>query len=433
MKKKAAFFLALIIALTTAPLTNVSAASTNHVTRVFAAADDGWVITNNPALAGMDMIADAVGSYLSIEMLHNSISPGDEVTLVLNNAVWNYTNDMGAAYGNQPSYDPAAGDLTYGVYRPIEQGNQESFCEWELRFHNFDKNVAFLYFPNGYSKGDIALVPLNIISTADDEMKTVSITNTGNTNISPSANLVIVTGVSETGIIIPDGIVTGKDVFAVNRVRLVESRAGTFISGQFVILAPEGYIFDISDITISDSGSKTGVIINGYEISLPNEVIEADLGGGNIVTFSQREYILVNINITSSSTASVLYISGLRLKTSFGASPAPGVVERLIFADSKIVSGLSELNTQTRILGKDSYKTVDAFMAELICGDVNDDGVVDMLDSILLARYIAEWGNVIDLRAADVNDDGVVDMIDAIILARHIAEWPGYETLPLKP
>ena len=65
-------------------------------------------------------------------------------------------------------------------------------------------------------------------------------------------------------------------------------------------------------------------------------------------------------------------------------------------------------------------------------GDVNDDGEVDMLDSILLSRYIAEWGISINLLAADVNDDGVVDMLDGIIMARHIAEWPGYEVLPVK-
>ena len=66
-------------------------------------------------------------------------------------------------------------------------------------------------------------------------------------------------------------------------------------------------------------------------------------------------------------------------------------------------------------------------------GDVNDDGEVDMIDALLLSRYIDEWeGITINLLAADVNDDGEVDALDLIILSRHIANWPGYETLPLK-
>lgn len=57
-------------------------------------------------------------------------------------------------------------------------------------------------------------------------------------------------------------------------------------------------------------------------------------------------------------------------------------------------------------------------------GDVNDDGVVDLIDSVLLERYLAEWDDVtINLVNADVNGDGEVDLIDSVILDRYLAEW----------
>lgn len=59
-------------------------------------------------------------------------------------------------------------------------------------------------------------------------------------------------------------------------------------------------------------------------------------------------------------------------------------------------------------------------------GDVNEDGIVDMRDSIVLNRYFAEWDGVtINESNADVNADGLVDMRDSIILNRYFAEWDG--------
>lgn len=66
-----------------------------------------------------------------------------------------------------------------------------------------------------------------------------------------------------------------------------------------------------------------------------------------------------------------------------------------------------------------------------IYGDVNDDGKVNALDSVIMSRYIAKWPNVsVNLEAADVNADGKVNALDSVILKRHIAKWPAYLTLP---
>jgi uncharacterized repeat protein (TIGR02543 family) len=60
----------------------------------------------------------------------------------------------------------------------------------------------------------------------------------------------------------------------------------------------------------------------------------------------------------------------------------------------------------------------------IIYGDLNGDGVVDSADLILMLRYFAQPGTVIDLAAADVNGDGVVNNADLILLLRYFAQ-PG--------
>lgn len=79
-------------------------------------------------------------------------------------------------------------------------------------------------------------------------------------------------------------------------------------------------------------------------------------------------------------------------------------------------------------------KTVSYSVQVLLWGDVNRDGAVDLLDSMYLDRYFANWGGFdaqsCSMIAADVNDDGVTDLLDSMILARHLANWAGYETLP---
>lgn len=59
-----------------------------------------------------------------------------------------------------------------------------------------------------------------------------------------------------------------------------------------------------------------------------------------------------------------------------------------------------------------------------LCGDANGDGVVDVLDTVVIKRVLAEintakstWYNI----AADVTSDGEVDSIDATFIARYIS------------
>ena len=70
-------------------------------------------------------------------------------------------------------------------------------------------------------------------------------------------------------------------------------------------------------------------------------------------------------------------------------------------------------------------------IAGVLYGDVDGNGIVNPLDLLTLARYIARWPGIeINEMAADVDSNGSVNPLDLLILARHFAGWVGYETLP---
>lgn len=69
-------------------------------------------------------------------------------------------------------------------------------------------------------------------------------------------------------------------------------------------------------------------------------------------------------------------------------------------------------------------------------GDVNDDGNINMLDTVLLSRYVVDgckydpdgYAVKINENAANVNDDDSINMLDVVLLSRFIAD--GCEYIP---
>lgn len=70
----------------------------------------------------------------------------------------------------------------------------------------------------------------------------------------------------------------------------------------------------------------------------------------------------------------------------------------------------------------------------VIPGDLNDDGLINAMDRVILIRYLVGWegyeANTFNYAAADLNRDGIVSAMDRVILIRHLVAWEGYETLP---
>ena len=57
-------------------------------------------------------------------------------------------------------------------------------------------------------------------------------------------------------------------------------------------------------------------------------------------------------------------------------------------------------------------------------GDVNGDKLIDILDLVILSRYLAELQTLEgkSLLAADVNSDGFIDILDLVKISRILAE-----------
>jgi hypothetical protein len=63
-------------------------------------------------------------------------------------------------------------------------------------------------------------------------------------------------------------------------------------------------------------------------------------------------------------------------------------------------------------------------------GDINDNGRVDVLDAVILKRYLAGWNGYeeyIVFDSADLTNFGTINVVDAVYLVRSIAGWHGYE------
>ena len=57
-------------------------------------------------------------------------------------------------------------------------------------------------------------------------------------------------------------------------------------------------------------------------------------------------------------------------------------------------------------------------------GDANMDGIVDLYDAELIAKYIAGWeGLTINLSNADVNQDRQIETRDALLILQYDAGW----------
>ena len=171
----------------------------------------------------------------------------------------------------------------------------------------------------------------------------------------------------------------------------------------------------------SNGGLPTNV---GTEVYVPAHKLSFDMGGAPAI-----DSIYVNENAAVLNFLSTMYIG---MDANGCPAPAEGFMFKGWYLDTARTQPLTSSTAMTEPMTLYADFETSGEEDPFICGDLNDDGVVDMVDAILLSRYIAEWGNPINLLAADANDDGVVDMLDGIIMARHIAEWPGYEVLPVK-
>lgn len=84
--------------------------------------------------------------------------------------------------------------------------------------------------------------------------------------------------------------------------------------------------------------------------------------------------------------------------------------------------GGTKINENT-IVPEENTTLYAHWRKEIKYGDINDDGLVDLRDAVLLSQYLAEWEVKVNKAAADCNGDDMVDTRDAVLLAQYLAEW----------
>ena len=60
---------------------------------------------------------------------------------------------------------------------------------------------------------------------------------------------------------------------------------------------------------------------------------------------------------------------------------------------------------------------------EILYGDANSDGEVNLRDVALLQQYTSNWSVTLDLNAADANGDGEVNLRDVALLQQYTSNW----------
>lgn len=129
---------------------------------------------------------------------------------------------------------------------------------------------------------------------------------------------------------------------------------------------------------------------------------------------------------------SLLYTNGATLEN----TTANGVLAELMFTivsdaplgDSAIVftnyNSYPFCNINDEVV-EATYKSgvVTVKEPEYECGDVNNDGKINLLDLIALRKHLAKWNITIDMTTADCNCDGNVNLLDLIALRKYLARW----------
>ena len=56
-------------------------------------------------------------------------------------------------------------------------------------------------------------------------------------------------------------------------------------------------------------------------------------------------------------------------------------------------------------------------------GDVNGDGIVNLLDLMAMRKYLAKWSVSVDTEATDCNADGNINLLDLMLMRKYLAKW----------
>lgn len=156
---------------------------------------------------------------------------------------------------------------------------------------------------------------------------------------------------------------------------------------------------------------KSGMDSLPYDVAMNDNADKPDTESQAINSFEKSDEDAI--------TAPYAYIGKVR----GGVTPKPTVIETTVPTEPETEAPTTTAAPTT----EEPTTTAPIQTKEMICGDVNDDGIVTIKDATVIQKHIAKLTEITGdfLKAADVNGDGVVTIKDASAIQKYIAKLDG--------
>lgn len=202
------------------------------------------------------------------------------------------------------------------------------------------------------------------------------------------------------------------------------------------------------NVLVKDSANDSEITITGAKASLKDGIytvtVQYAFSGVKPVEKSQIAMLGYIFDTTAENASDVTVVEGniravdqdVATKGQFKFNLAQGTGENMTVSDkAKMVI---KLGANVDGVSKAQAFFIDLSLAseggeEIVWGDVDGNGKVNVKDINYLDRHFANWTGYDTLPnpdAADVNGDGKINVKDINYLDRHFANWSGYEDLP---
>lgn len=158
----------------------------------------------------------------------------------------------------------------------------------------------------------------------------------------------------------------------------------------------------VVDFTITNASDQITVLLTSENISL-------------LSSETASKVIYIDQAVTPSETTYTFTVEKSRIQSATGLDNIDGCTLYLKMG----ASGVSEAASTTVEYSEPT--------ADVMYGDVTDDGIIDIADAIKILRYDAGYDELTSeqLLAAELTNDGIVDIADAIKILRYDA---GYDS-----
>ena len=292
----------------------------------------------------------------------------------------------------------------------------------------------------------VRIIPDPVVSPAISEQFTVNVSvvageNVGGYQVSLEFDPNTLRYVSSAnGVYLPPGAFFVPPVVSRNKITLgatalagVSNGDGTLATVTFEVVDVEESVLNLSEVILTDSeGEHLLHFAYGTEVVepalLPSTAV-VRLTPSSVLSPAVGELLIFNVDITGGQNvedfqltfdydkSALRYIS--RSKRNYlagGVGNGDGTLEMATFRVLDVKA--STVNVSGYLVATDGFRYIPTFESAKVItpllGDVNRDGVVNILDLVLVA---SKFSQRVSGDPADVNEDGIVNIVDLVKVA----------------